>query len=110
MKKGGVMPALEEASRGLLYRSDTDAPLEVFEWPGEEGKPDKARVLALAGLPPDTPVKAKSLGAFFKDATEEQDWMDDAERAEARRFQQLVQAIKDNLSDVKVFLAGRAEG
>ena len=36
--------------------------------------------------------------------------MDDEEKAEAQRFQQLVQAIKDNLSDVKVFLAGGPEG
>jgi hypothetical protein len=35
--------------------------------------------------------------------------MDDAERAQAQRFQQLMQAIKDNLADVKVFLAGKAE-
>src|SRR5262249_9439187 len=29
---------------------------------------------------------------------------------DSQRFKQLVRAIKDNLSDVKVFLAGRAEG
>jgi hypothetical protein len=51
----------------------------------------------------------KSFDAFFRDATKEQDWMDDEEKAEARRFQQLVQALKDNLADVKVFLAGGAE-
>jgi hypothetical protein len=87
----------------------TDAPFEPFEWPSEQGKPDKARVLELAGLPPGTPVKVKGLDAFFKDTTREQDWMDDGEKAEAQRFKQLVQAIKDNLADGKVFLAGRVE-
>src|SRR5438105_3464901 len=38
--------------------------------------------------------------------TKEQDWMDAGERAEAQRFKHLVQTIKDNLSDVKVFLVG----
>src|SRR5437879_6306462 len=109
MKKSAVVETLKSASRGLLFRSETDAPFTVFEWPGQEGKPDKARVLELAGLPPGTPVRTKSLDAFFKDATQEQDWMDDQEKAEAQRFKQLVQAIKDNLADVKVFLAGRAE-
>src|SRR5437588_9269973 len=80
--KAGGVEALQKASEGLLYQSETDAPLEAFEWPGEEGKPDKARVLELAGLPPDTPVKTKSLDAFFKDATQEQDWPDDQEKAE----------------------------
>ena len=35
--------------------------------------------------------------------------MDDEEKPEVQRFKQLVQALKDNLSDVKVFLAGGAE-
>ena len=109
MKKSGVVEALKKASAGLLFPSETDAPFEVVEWPGEQGKPDKARVLELAGQSANTPVKTKGLDAFFKDATSEQDWMDEGEKAEARRFKELVQAIKDNLADVKVFLAGRAE-
>jgi hypothetical protein len=109
MKKSGVVEALKKASAGLLFPSETDAPFEPFEWPGEQGKPDKARVLELAGLPPGTPVKTKGLDAFFKDATREEAWHDDQEKAEVQRFKQLVQALKDNLSDVKVFLAGAAE-
>jgi hypothetical protein len=54
-------------------------------------------------------VKAKGVDAFFKDATREESWMDDQERAEAQRFKQLAAAIKENLADVKVFLAGGAE-
>jgi hypothetical protein len=64
-------------------------------------------VLELAGLPPGTPVKAKGVDAFFKDAIREEDWHDEQEKAEVRRFQNLGQAIKDNLKDVKVFVLGR---
>ena len=109
MKKSNAAEALKKASKGLLFRSETDAPFEQFEWPGQEGKPDKARVLELAGLPADTTVKTKSLDAFFKDATREEAWHDDQEKAEVQRFKQLVRAIQDNLSDVKVFLAGGTE-
>jgi hypothetical protein len=109
MKKSAAVEALKKASKGLLFRSETDAPFEAFEWQGQEGKPDKARVLELAGLPANTPVQTKNLDTFFKDATKEQDWMEDQEKAEVERFKQLVQAIKDNLADVKVFLAGRTE-
>jgi hypothetical protein len=35
--------------------------------------------------------------------------MDEGEKAEAQRFQQFAQALKENLSDVKAFLAGGAE-
>jgi histidine triad (HIT) family protein len=109
MPKSAVVEALKKASKGLQFQSETDAPFEVVEWPGEQGKADKARVLKLAGLPANTPVTTKSLDAFFKDATREEAWHDEHEKAEVQRFKQLVQALKDNLADVKVFLAGRAE-
>jgi hypothetical protein len=35
--------------------------------------------------------------------------MGEGETAEAQRFQQLVRTLKENLSEVKVFLAGGAE-
>src|SRR3954452_22294086 len=107
MAKSSVVQALQKASQGLHFQSETDAPFEAFEWPGEQGKPDKARVLELAGAPPGTPVKTKALGAFFKDATTEQDWHDEQEKAEVAKFQQLVQALKESLADVKVFQVGR---
>src|SRR4051794_2732170 len=102
-----VVEALKRASEGLLFRSETDAPFEPFAWPGEQGKPDKARVLALAGLPPETPVKAKGLDAFFKEVSQEQDWMDDTEKAEAQKFLQLAQTLKGLLKDIKAFQVGK---
>ena len=107
MAKTEIAATLKKASEGLQFPSETDAPFEAFEWPGEQGKPAKARVLELAGSQASTPVKTKSLDAFFKDATEEQDWQDAEEKAEVQKFKQLVQAIKDALADVKVFLAGK---
>src|SRR3954465_1650994 len=107
MAKSSVVEALREASKDLVFRSETEAPFEAFAWPGEEGKPDKARVLELAGAAKGTPVKTKALAAFFKDSTAEQDWPDETEKAEVQKFQQLVQTIKETLSDVKVFLVGK---
>jgi hypothetical protein len=109
MKKSVDTQALRKATEGLLFPSETDAPLEVFEWPGEQGKPDKARVLELAKLPAGTSVKTKSVDAFFKEATQEQSWHDDQEKAVVQKFKQLVLTLKDALADVKVFQAGKAE-
>jgi hypothetical protein len=106
MKKSAVVEALKTASAGLLYQSETDAPFEVVLWEGEQGKPDKARVLELAGLPPSTPAKTKGLDSFFKDAVKQESWHDNEEKAEVQRFKQLVETLKENLSDVKVFLVG----
>jgi hypothetical protein len=110
MKKSVDIEALKKACQGLLFPSETtDAPLEPFTWPGEQDKPDKARVLELAKLPANTPVKTKSVDAFFKEVTTEQDWHDDEEKATVEKFKQLVQALKEALADIKVFQAGRVE-
>jgi hypothetical protein len=73
----GVLDTLKKASAGLLFPSETDAPFEPFVWKGEEGKPDKARVLELIGQPAGTRVKVVSLDSFFEEVTQEQDWHDD---------------------------------
>jgi len=101
------IPFLKKASEGLQFPSETDAPFEAFEWPGEPGKPDKGRVLELAGAKPTAPVKAKSLDVFFKDATQEQDWHDKEEQEAVQKFKQLVQILKDALKDIKVFQVGK---
>jgi hypothetical protein len=109
MKQTGILTALSEASQGLLFPSETDAPFEAFEWPGEQGKPNKARVLELAGVAPGTPAKVKGLDSFFANLVEEQDWHDEVEKGEVGKFRQLVQTLKELLADVKVFQAGRVE-
>lgn len=112
MKKKSDSPAVQaltEASKGLLFQSETDAPFEAFEWPDAgDGKPDKARVVELAGLPDKTPVMVRSVDAFFA-ATKKEAWHDDEEKAQVEKFKGLVKAIKDNLKDVKVFEAGKVQ-
>jgi hypothetical protein len=107
MKKTENLSGLQKASEGLLLPSETDAPFEAFEWPGEQGKPDKTRVVELAGGATGTPVKVKSLDAFFKDATAEQDWHDEQEQEQVQRFQQLVRTLKETLADAKVLQLGK---
>jgi hypothetical protein len=107
MKKTENLSDLQKASEGLLFQSETDAPFEAFDWPGEQGKPEKARVLGRAGAAPGTPVKVKGLDSFFKDATEEQDWHDEQEQQQVQRFQHLVGALKEALADIKVFQVGK---
>jgi hypothetical protein len=112
-KKKGDSPAvaaLTGATQGLLFQSETDAPFEAFEWPDAgDGKPGKARVMELAGIPDKTPVKVRSVDAYFADATKDEAWHDDDEKAQVERFKGLVKAIKDTLKDVKVFEAGKIQ-
>jgi hypothetical protein len=107
-KSAGV-EALKQASQGLQCQSETDAPFEVFEWPGEQGKPDKSRILELVGQPANATVKVKAVDAFFADATKEEAWHDDEEKADVQRFKRLVRTIKETLADAKVFQIGKPE-
>ncbi len=49
------------------------------------------------------------LDGMFGSAMQEQDWQSPEERQSAKRFQQLVQTLKDNLSEIKVFKVGETE-
>ena len=54
-----VNPALKEltaASKGLLFPSESDAPIEPFVWPGGSGPPDEAVLRANAEIEDDAPV------------------------------------------------------
>jgi hypothetical protein len=37
-KSSGVVQPLKKASAGSLFPSETDAPFEPLEWPGERGR------------------------------------------------------------------------
>ena len=111
MKSGGLTLAeLEEASRDLLFQSESDYPLKPFLWEGagkEALTPQK--LLEQIGKPTDTPVEIEDIDDFFRVATKEQSWHGKQEQEDVRRFQQLVKLLKDNLSDIQVYRLGNVE-
>jgi hypothetical protein len=90
-----VLTALQKATRGLLYPSETDAPIEPFVW--EAAKNTAATVRRLAGQPAGAKPKALSLDDFFVDLTEEEP------------FARLRQTLEDNLKDVRVYRFGTTD-
>jgi len=101
-----LIATLEAATQGLLFPSETDAPLTPFFWPSEAKSLTPDLVLRLAGLPAGTAVSTQDFDEFFAPVVTEEDWQNDEEKAEVRRFQALAKALKDNLKDVAVFRAG----
>jgi len=64
MKKDPVLDALQKASKGLRYTSETDAPLQSFVWEGgSELTPEQLR--KHAGIAPDVPIEETTLDGFF---------------------------------------------
>ncbi len=104
-----LQSALEQAVAGLLYTSESDEPFEVFVWPHCPRPLQPEDVLSLAGRPPGTPVVQQSVGQFFANATQEQSWYGDEERATARRYRDLLALLKQHLPDAQVFRVGKVE-
>lgn len=99
---------LKNASAGLMFMSESDYPFEVVVWSGG-GTVTAENILKYTGKPPDTLVEDVGLDSFFQNATQEQDWYGAEEKEIATKYRNLVQLIKTNLADVKVFRIGEIE-
>src|SRR5436309_2216284 len=95
MAKDALLDTLKKASKGLVYTSETDAPLEPFAWEGG-GKLTAARVRELAVAEKGTAVEQTTLADFFGAVPDE----------DKEKFQALTKALQEQLSGVKVFKVG----
>ena len=94
-KKDAVLDALKQASHGLLFPSETDAPLEPFAWEGS-AKLTKDRLRQRAGAGPDTSVEQTTLDDLLATVPQE----------DKPKFDALRQALAGQLSGVKVYKVG----
>ena len=96
---------LKEATRGLLFMSESDYPFEVIRWEGvEEVTPDYLRKTYARDAA--APVEVRTMTDFFHVAAGEQEWKGEAELALAKRYQALVRLLEENLKDLKVYRVG----
>ena len=103
-----IATQLKQASEGLLFASETDAPFEVIHWPAQ-GELTPAKLLQLTNHPPDAPLEIISVDEFFDTSTAEEDWHDGEEEKTVKRFQNLVSILKQNLSQLQVYRVGNVE-
>jgi hypothetical protein len=89
--------ALRQATRGLLYPSESDEPIEVFAWDTKE--PDaRSAVMARAGR--NKKIEEQTLDDFFGEL-ESSD--------EADLFKEVHQIILNTLSGVRVLRVGEVQ-
>src|SRR5262249_42868179 len=93
-----VMNALKEASEGLVFISETDAPLEPFQWSGGPD-PSPESIIERADAEKDTPVECITLDQFFRAVSKE----------DKPQFDKLSAVLRQNLSDIKVYKVGETE-
>jgi histidine triad (HIT) family protein len=94
-KTPSAVDALQQAAKGLVFTSETDAKLEPFLWK-EGGDPSAQRLVQLAGAKAGTPVEEMTLDAFFHAVPSE----------DKARFDRLAKVLKEQLSGVKVYKLG----
>jgi len=95
MKKNPLIAILTKASEGLLFPSETDAPLEPFVWEQKDA-PTAASLVKAAGMDKSTPTETMDLAAFFRAVP----------KAEKAKFDALAKVLKENLTDIQVHKIG----
>jgi hypothetical protein len=98
---------LAEAVNGLIYMSETDAEITVFEGQRTDSV-TRENFLAQIGKS-DLKVEEKDFNDFFRPLTEIQDWYGEDERRMTEKFNELKILLQQNLIDKKVFRLGKKE-
>ncbi len=98
---------LKQASEDLLWLSESDYPFKTVYWENVDDIEEK--LLEVTNSIGHTMLQVRELDKFFLRVTEEQDWYEDEEMAECKRYQELVKLLKTHLTDIKVYRVGEVE-
>ncbi|MGI0485724.1 nuclease A inhibitor family protein [Pantanalinema rosaneae CENA516] len=102
-----LLNQLQAATQGLLWMSESDYPFEVVHWQFPTVTSITAnQLLQIIDRPPDTPIEVVDLDSFFATATQTLSWFGANERAQASRYQQLVDLLKQQLQHLIVYRVG----
>jgi hypothetical protein len=99
--------ALVEGSKGLIYRSETDAPWEVFSWPSAAGTPTADQVREYGRQRASAPTSTQSVDEFLGPLTEQKDWFGEEEKADAAKYRSLLDTVRQHLLEPVVVRVGR---
>ncbi|WP_170170305.1 nuclease A inhibitor family protein [Hymenobacter perfusus] len=99
-----ALAQLRELTKGLVYMSEGDAPLEPVSFPAPAGGLTDAALAQLAGLPADTQVEKQELTYFLRNHTADNGVLGNPELA--NRFKALQMYLKQELSGTQVYRFG----
>lgn len=98
--------ALAAACEGLIYISETEAPVLPFCGERADGVTGKI-IIHQTAASNETPVQETSFDAFFGRLTAKMEWYDEQRIETAKKFLELQKLLEENLSDLKVFKLGK---
>jgi hypothetical protein len=94
-KNDRLLTALQAACKGLVFISETEAPLTPFVW-NDDAPLNADRLLQAAGTVKGTPIEAMELSAFFRAVPKEM----------RSRYDALNKVLQENLTGIKVYKVG----
>ena len=101
-----LLAEIEKSTSGLVYISETDAPIEPFFG----GKSERINVNQIVQHVSDSSDhETVNAEQFFARLTTEKDWFGEKEKETARRFSALQKLLDENLRDLTVVKIGRIQ-
>lgn len=105
-----LVGALQTASQGLQWMSESDYPFEVIHWPSTNlTNLTQEALLQRTGHSADTAVSTQDVDRFFAPALEAQDWYGPEELATLQQYRKLVATLKQYLQNLTVYRVGEVE-
>ena len=109
-KEFDIPKKLKSLSQNLVWMSESDYPFDIFTWSNQESTEfNTQNLLQKTNHSPESPVKVLEIDKFFQRATDEKDWYDDDERETAKKYQTLLETLKQNLDNIQVYKIGEVE-
>nr|WP_281170602.1 nuclease A inhibitor family protein [Hymenobacter norwichensis] len=100
----GSVAQLQQLTKGLVFMSESEAPLEPVSYAAPAGELTDAAALKLLGEPTDAKVETQELTLFLRNHTADNGVLGDP--AQANRFKALQMFMKQDLQDTKVYRIG----
>ncbi len=103
-----LVQELTTACEGLLWFSEAEYPWQVIYWHDLKSW-NLDTLLEQESIPADTKVEIQDLLTFFNSAITEQEWHNELEKAEVKRYQALINVLNSNSHNIQVYLLGEIE-
>ncbi|MBD6618469.1 nuclease [Komarekiella sp. 'clone 1'] len=101
-----ITEKLKQSCAGLLMMSESEYPFEVFLWTSQANGLTTQKLLQLTNHPQESPVEEVALDDLFRNCAYEKEWHDEQQKQNVKKFQTLVQTLKNNLNEIKVYRIG----
>lgn len=102
-----LLQNIGEAAKDLLFPSESDFPIEAFDY-GEK-EPTAEGLRERLGTDGNANVEDTTIPYLFEGLTTAPEEASDDEKASAARFAKLVEVIEGNLQDVRVYRVGKVD-